>query len=388
MAEPRIRLGIIGLGLIAQAVHLPNLHRLRDVFDVVQVADLSARLAAQMAAEWGIPAWTTSAEAVFANPSVDAVLLLTPGTHADLATQAIAAGKHVLAEKPFANTRRECTDAAALAASNGLILQVGYMKMYEPMVPHLVRALDQLGSIRLVRVTVLHPSDEAQFDHHRYLRYDDVDPAVSRAAADREAATVAQSIGDVGEPLRSLFANVLQGSVCHEFSLLRAVFGQARLAIVHAQMGSDALQGQALSAPPQIQGLGKLGEAQFLLSWNWLPDYPEYGEELAVFGSAGRAYLRLPAPYVGDSRAHLRIETADGAQRVGTDRLANHETAFVAELRAFAAAVRDGAPVTSTADGAAWDVAGLQALTGALAGSVGAVIGGEAAHASPQGGAQ
>jgi predicted dehydrogenase len=215
-------------------------------------------------------------------------------------------------------------------------------------------------------------------DHQRYLRYGDADQGAIDQALAYERATVAESIGSPARGLTDLFSGVLQGSVCHEFSLLRAVFGEARLRVAHAQVGKGGLD-IVPPAPPQIQALGSIGDAQLAISWNWLPDYPEYTEELAIFGSAGRAYLNLPGPYIRDSRARLRVETADGVDRVGTEYRSNHETAFVHELRAFVASVDDGAPVRSTARGAVWDVAGLQRLTGALAGWLGTSVGGEAA---------
>jgi predicted dehydrogenase len=380
MADERIRLGVIGLGLIGQAVHLPNLLTLGDTFDVTWVCDLSAQLAEQVAREWGIGRATTSADEVFWADDVDAVLLLTPGTHAALAKQALAAGKHVLAEKPFAETRRECAELEALAQRQGRVLQVGYMKMYEPLLAPLRAGWPTLGDLRLVRVTVLHPDDAPQFDHQRYLRYSDADPTLIEAARAEEAARVMESIGPVGEPWAGLFANVLQGSVCHEFSLLRGVFGELDLSFEAAQMGAHT-PGRPLAAPPQIECLGRLGPAQLNLSWNWLPDYPEYTEELALFGSAGRAYLRLPGPYIRDARAHLRIERAQGIERQAVEYQSNHETAFVLELRAFADAIVHGRPVRSTAAGAAWDVAGLQRIVSLLAAGDGVQVGGEAAAA-------
>jgi predicted dehydrogenase len=380
--SPRIRLGVIGLGLIAQTVHLPNLQTLREVFELGAVCDLSETLARQVAAEWGAGRWTTSPAEVLADPAIDAVLLLTPGSHEDLARAALEAGKHVLAEKPFAHTAGASRALDQLAAGRGLVLQVGYMKLYEPLLPTLRAALPALGDLRLVRVTVLHPADEPQYDHQRYLRYSDAPKAALADGAAAEAAHVAASIGPVGEPLSSLWANVLTGSVCHEFSLLRGVFGEQPLHIDYADLGphGSVRAGRALEEPPQIQALGALGGAQLALSWNWLPDHPEYTEELALFGSAGRASLSLPVPYARDARARLVIDTADGAHRTSTAHRANHTTAFVRELEAFAGAIGRGEPVVSTGAGAAWDVTGLHSLARAIGRQLGVTLGGEAAR--------
>ncbi|NUR88093.1 MAG: Gfo/Idh/MocA family oxidoreductase, partial [Nonomuraea sp.] len=290
-----VRLGVIGLGLIAQAVHLQNLQSLRESFRVTHVCDLSPTLAAQVAAEYGGPVrHSADAAEVLADPEVDAVLILTPGTHAELAGQALRAGKHVLAEKPFAHTVEECAKLAELAAAKGLVLQVGYMKMYDPIMARARAELAGLGELRLVRVTVLHPDDDPQFAHARYLRYGDAD--LSKVDPGHERFRAEQAVGGRGEPYLSLYTDVLQGSVVHELSVLRALFGEQPLTVAHAQLGTYE-PGEKLTEPPQLQALGTLGGMQLSLSWNWLPDYPEYGEEIAVFGSAGRLHLRMPGPY-------------------------------------------------------------------------------------------
>ncbi|MEU7898057.1 Gfo/Idh/MocA family oxidoreductase [Nonomuraea sp. NPDC049152] len=358
-----MRLGVIGLGLIAQAVHLQNLQALREKYQVTHVCDLSATLAAQIAAEYGGPVrHSTDAADVLADPEVDAVLLLTPGTHADLTRRALEAGKHVLAEKPFAHTVGECVELDALAAAKGLVLQVAYMKMYDPIMDRARAELANLGAIRLVRVTVLHPDDRPQFSHQRFLRYDDA--VVPDDAYGREKAF--EAVGDLGEPYVSIYANVLQGSVVHELSVLRALFGEQPIAIAHAQ-AAGLKPGVKLEEPPQLQALGTFGEAQLSLSWNWLPDYPDYGEEIAVFGSAGRLYLNMPGPYLRDARASLVVESVQGGERAATRLRSDHRTGFLHELLAFHASVTEGAPVLSTAAGAAYDTAALQQIARSLA---------------------
>ena len=52
---PPVRLGIIGCGAISQVHHLPNLSLLRDEFEIAAVCDISASLAAQVAAAYNVP---------------------------------------------------------------------------------------------------------------------------------------------------------------------------------------------------------------------------------------------------------------------------------------------------------------------------------------------
>ncbi|WP_344836091.1 Gfo/Idh/MocA family oxidoreductase [Nonomuraea dietziae] len=361
-----MRLGVIGLGLIAQAVHLQNLQTLREKYQVTHVCDLSATLAAQVAAEYGGPVrHSTDAAEVLADPEVDAVLILTPGTHAYLARRALEAGKHVLAEKPFAHTTAECLELDALAAAKGLVLQVAYMKMYDPIMARARAELASLGALRARagdraaprrRPAVRPPAPPAlrrRRPHRRrhLLRAGEGGPRPSATSASRTCRST---------------PTCCRARSCTSCRCCARLFGEQPLTIAHAQ-AAGLKPGVKLEEPPQLQALGTLGDAQLSLSWNWLPDFPDYGEEIAVFGSAGRLYLSMPGPYLRDARAELVVESMQGGERATTRLVSDHRTGFVHELLAFHASVTEGAPVLSTATGAAYDTAALQQIARSLA---------------------
>jgi len=96
----RVGVGVIGAGVISQQ-YLENLTRAADV-SVVMVADLDTDRAAARAAEYGVPASGTVAE-LLARDDIEIVVNLTiPAAHVPVALDALAAGKHVWSEKPFA----------------------------------------------------------------------------------------------------------------------------------------------------------------------------------------------------------------------------------------------------------------------------------------------
>ena len=377
----RLRVGVIGLGLIAQAVHLPNLATLRRLLRVTHVCDVSPDLAATVADELpGVVRTSTDWRDVVADPEVDAVLVLTPGSHGEVALAALAAGRHVFAEKPLAYTVAEAQDCAAAAQAAGRVLQVGYMKMYDPMLDQARRVLADLGELAVVRITVLHPTDECQFDHMAVHRALHVDRGLLDRSLAYSAARLQDALGRSPEGLKSLYENVLLGSVVHELSVLRGLGvglpSGFDLVSVDPPVTLDAPPG-----PPRILAVGPLPSGgQLQLSWNWVPDYPEYTEEVAVFGSAGRLYLDFPGPYLADSRSRLRVQTADGGLRKDSVSFANHTTAFVHELESFAENVRHGRHPLSDASGAAQDIACLQALLATAGAQHGLGLDGEAAR--------
>lgn len=104
--EKRRSVGIIGAGSIARTAHLPA-YREWDV-PVVAVTSRSRSDAQALAAEFGIDTVHDSVEALLADPRVEVVDLATgPVGRIDLIAAAVAAGKHVLAQKPLVSAESE-----------------------------------------------------------------------------------------------------------------------------------------------------------------------------------------------------------------------------------------------------------------------------------------
>ncbi|MFE2045160.1 Gfo/Idh/MocA family protein [Streptomyces sp. NPDC059477] len=373
-----LRLAVIGAGTISQSVHLPAVRRLGALFELATVCDLSPSRAAEVAAGAGAGVRSThDYGTVLADPDIDAVLLATPGTHAQAARAALEAGKHVLAEKPLSLTVAEAAELGALAEARGLVLQVGYMKMYDPLTEVAAAELAALDTPRTVRVTVLHPADEPQVEHLRMTRpADDADPSVIEEARAYEAARTTEALGEVPAALAGYYRDVLNGSVIHELSVLRALGFTLPTAFDSAELWPWPVAGE----PPCLLATGDLGDgARLVINWNWLPDHPEYGEEIAVLARDGRLRLDMAAPYLTDVRSSLRVERAENGVRHDSTLQHGYDTGFVRQLEEFAACVRDGAPVRSGAAGAAEDIRCLQALLAALAAREGVKVGGEAA---------
>jgi predicted dehydrogenase len=379
MDQP-IRLGVVGLGLIWQAVHLPNLRALHDRFQVTRVCDLSASLCESMASELpGEVASSTDWRAVCDDPDVDAVLFLTPGDHAPQVLGALQAGKHVLVEKPLCVTVREARELERAATAAGRVLQVSYMKMYDPIIQQAREALGSVGARRIVRVTVLHPADAPQFEHVALRRPDDVDLAAIEADSAYAFERTGEALGNAPLALRQLYWDTLLASVSHELALLRAL-GIALPERFEAARAWPFRPDVPATEPPCLYGVADLGDGSVLqLSWAWLPHYPDYAEEVAVFGTQGRFRLEMPGPYLPAHRASLSVESVSNGIRASTTYRAGHTTGFVRELEAFAASVLEGASVLSTAAGAAADLVCMQQFIAAVAAGSGIAIETEAA---------
>jgi predicted dehydrogenase len=100
---------------------------------IVALVDPAAEVRAETAAEFGIDAQFASLEEALEKAQFDAVIITTP-TFTHLALTALAADhkKHVFLEKPMALNLKECDDIMAVTEKNGVHLQLGFMRRFDP----------------------------------------------------------------------------------------------------------------------------------------------------------------------------------------------------------------------------------------------------------------
>lgn len=105
-----IRYAIIGAGAVSDYHHVPGI-RIDPRAELVAVCDPNQELLAKRRTDWGVACVTTDYREIAANPDVDAVIIATPNfTHRDIALACIAAGQHVMAEKPLGVNFGEAAD--------------------------------------------------------------------------------------------------------------------------------------------------------------------------------------------------------------------------------------------------------------------------------------
>jgi D-xylose 1-dehydrogenase (NADP+, D-xylono-1,5-lactone-forming) len=147
-----IRLGIIGTGLILNRF-LPGAERSRAI-DVVAVASRDGDRARSFAAERGIPKGHGSYEALLADSNVDAVYIPLPNSmHHEWTMRSLAAGKHVICEKPYSTSAAEVDEAHDRADAAGLVLTEGFMWRHSAHALRFVDELPRIGELRTIRTT-------------------------------------------------------------------------------------------------------------------------------------------------------------------------------------------------------------------------------------------
>jgi predicted dehydrogenase len=128
----RLKVGVIGAHNWAEQAHLPGYHAHPDV-EIAAICDLDRGRAERLAATFGAAAVYTDHRALLADPAIRLVDVCTPtATHLPLSLDAIAAGKHVLSEKPLHTEAAPAFAAAEAAARAGVRTKLGFTFRYSP----------------------------------------------------------------------------------------------------------------------------------------------------------------------------------------------------------------------------------------------------------------
>jgi predicted dehydrogenase len=126
MQNDFLRLGVIGCGLATKNLHWPALRNLTDKFRLVAVCNHTPEKAREFAQMAGLNKFETDYRRLLDSPEIDAILVSLPiEKNAAVTRDCLAAGKHVLCEKPLAHNLEEAKALRDFAASSAAVLLVG-----------------------------------------------------------------------------------------------------------------------------------------------------------------------------------------------------------------------------------------------------------------------
>lgn len=347
-----LRVGLIGLGEVAQLMHLPLLAD-DPRFVIAAVADASARLTAGMARRYAVPRTHASAEALIADPDLDVIFILTPDhLHAEHLAAALATGRHVFIEKPVTLTLAELQPILARPRRPGQVAFVGYMRRYARPFVELQRRLPPREAIRHVRIRDI--IREAPFfvaQTRRILSADDV-PADLIAQGRAQADALRRSVmGDAGDHALRAHA-VLTGLSSHSISAMRDLFGMPRGCPWAVQHG-----GETVIAAFDYGHFTALYEAV-------IDDVARFDAGIEVTTQTQHFRLTYDTPYIRNLPTHLTITTSTdtdtGTQVFGPV----YEDPFRLELDALHDAIAGGAPVRTSLEDAGHDLEIIAQIAG------------------------
>jgi predicted dehydrogenase len=348
----KIRVGLVGTGVIAQVMHLHYLAELVDRFYVAALCDLDRDGARACAERYGIPAVFTDWRELLAHP-LDAVMVLTSGSHAPIAEAAAQAGRHVFVEKPMCFSAAEGRAMVAAAETAGVTLMVGYPKRYDPAFARMREETDRLDGARLLRVTTLESPYRPYIGHYPLLPR--VPPPAEVAASLREDSDerIRAAVGPQSTELeRQVYEVVLLDTLVHELNTVRGLLGEP----TQLDYASLALN--------QVTVMLRFGDLPAAIHWIDLPGIARYGMEFALYAPNRRLRLTFPSPFLRNEPTVLEIEggTPDAARSWRTEEIAGYESGFRGELVAFHDSIITGRPPPTSGRDGLRDIALCQAI--------------------------
>ncbi len=352
----RLRTALIGAGLVGQAEHAFYLWEERERFAFDAVVDASATVRAGVAARYGV-AETYAAVDELAGRGYDAVVCATPDPiHPQVVTRALALGLHVMCEKPLALTTALCDEITAARDRAERVVQVAYMKRFDPATRRLVELLpDDPADVRLISVECNDPDETPFVAHLPMVSGGDVAAAVIAEGRLLGAEQLAASAGATPAPhvARALGGGFLS-SLVHDMAVVAAILDRyAQPMPETATSGAIFDEGRGVALAFTLPSGGRCAMTHLNL-----PGVADYTERITVYCTDRILELVFPSPYLRHLPTTLTARRTAGEIGLETTTYrASYEEAFRNELRAFHAAVVDGVAVETPPEKARRDVA-------------------------------
>jgi predicted dehydrogenase len=352
-----VKVAVVGLGNIAQSVHLPLLRRRWDLFEITAVADQSARRRTDVGSSYKVPEDLRfdGVEALLAaraagKVAVDAVVLATSGPRGADLLALLRQGLGVLVEPPIGLSAEEVADAVGFERMTGRrLVMLAQPLEHDATISRLAQELKR-NDVRLVLSDVVQPSPAHlhRTAHVTPSSYD-LDIEVRNARRDATTEALKQATGPHAQQKdRDLWQKGVVTGLVEQAAMLRVVLGDLvePVAALHwpkgVTPGSLAWEGRTAGGG-LVRG-----------SWNYLPFAPAYQNRLVVHCSRSTWELELANPFRPDGVSRLSHAEKTTEYDVTRDVVEAGTSAPERMLEAFHAAITRGVvPQSVAADGLA-----------------------------------
>ena len=299
-----VRVGIIGLGEVAQVTHLPVLSRLRDRYQITAIGDVSRQLVDAIGDRLHLPTDRryTDGNQLVARDDIDLVFVLTSDEyHAEQAIAALGQGKHVLIEKPIALNLRDAQAIIDARDAAGRQVIAGYMRRFADAFTLLAQRLPEIGPIRYVRVRDIIGANRLIIEQvEEVLRFDDIAPWLAQERTDRGRDQVRAAVGDVPLELARAY-RLLGGLGSHDLSAMRELIGVPdRVVAAEVWQGGGFMN--AIFAKDDFRVMFEMGTDQ----------QRRFDAHIAIYGAETAMTVTYDTPYIRHLPTTLTIQRTDG----------------------------------------------------------------------------
>jgi predicted dehydrogenase len=337
----RLSVGVVGLGEVAQVVHLPVLRSLPELYEVTAVCDISPGLLSRVGGGHGVQRRYTDVAEMLDEARLDCVLVLNSDEyHTDAVVAALNRGLHVLVEKPMCLSPREAEAIIAARDRSGAIVMVGYMRRFAPAFVEATRRIGAFGQVNYARVHDIIGRNQLMIDQTAVVdRPDDIPASMLAARWSRGRDLVADAIGDVPAELAGAY-RLLCGLGSHDLSAMRELLGRPRGVAAARQWRGGRFMAALLEYD------------DYLVTYETgVDDQLRFDAHIEVYGEHASMRIQYDTPYIRHFPTLLITEETrgDGLHRVVSR--PHLKDPYTHELEYFHAMVtRGGRPKTDPED--------------------------------------
>ena len=348
-----LRAGVVGGGLVAQAMHLQYLAAGRDLFRLVGLAEPSRTVREALGERYAIPGLHTDYRELLDAGGLDAIVVCSPaGTHAEIVLAALDARLHVFVEKPMCITLSDADAIIAARDRTGLVVQVGTMKRFDPAYERMLEELpDSASSLRYISVVVNDPEFEPYFGPGELARGSDIPLDVTDATRASEAEQVEAAVGSAAPEVVQAFSESFLGSLIHDVNLVHGLLERMGEPLPAQVVAGDWWnEGRAVSGSVRLENGARWDSA-----WIQLLATHEYRESVSLFFAESVRTLVFPSPWLKQYPTTYRRSERNG--ETNDARIArSYGESFARELGHFHRCVTEGEPCRTPPEQARLDI--------------------------------
>jgi predicted dehydrogenase len=305
----KVKIGIIGSGLIAQLMHIPYIKDIAS-YDLVAICDIVPSLVEKVARKYAVPKYYVDHNKMLKKEDLDAVVVCTSSEFHDLVSiDSSEAGCHVLVEKPMALSVKAADNMVRAAEKADRILMMAYMKRYDPGylagAAMMKRIIDDVVLIRSHDF----PNGVATMSKHTMFGvlmeavWREENPEIQQKLMKRNIELTSQQLGEFSQMEMAAW-QVLLGLGAHDMTVLRGVFGDPKAVLTSSIIPGVTSEG--------AEGPYATMEAMYTVKIISMLDYGKakctfevggtqrtwFDEELTAYSNKETISIKFPMPWL------------------------------------------------------------------------------------------
>lgn len=349
----RLRTGVVGGGLVAQAMHLHYLKHQPERFDLVALAEPSKTVRGALQQLYDLEATYTDYRELLDATKLDAIVICAPSqTHAEVTIAALEVGVHVFVEKPMCITLADADRIVEARDRTGKVVQVGYMKRHDPAWQHMLENLpDSAESLRYLSVVVHDPEFEPFFGPGEIVRATDIPGDVLDASREQLKRQVHEAVGAAPPEVLTAFEGSFLGSLVHDVNLVHGLLEKLGEPLPAEVIGGDWWnEGRAVTGAVRLANGSRWDSA-----WIQLLDVFDYRESVAFYFADEVHKLSFPSPWLKQFPTVYEVSRKAGGARAAQV-FESYEESFARELAHFHDCVVNGVECRTPPEQARLDI--------------------------------